>query len=57
MLLMGYSYTETLWILIPPSLTLSLSQVLLSKKKLSQKKMFTYTQYPISDISYTSYTN
>lgn len=48
MLLMGYSYTETLWILIPPSLTLSLSQVLLSKKKIESKKdVYIYTIPPL----------
>ena len=48
MLLMGYSYTETLWILIPPSLTLSLSQVLLSKKKIESKKdVYIYTISPL----------
>ena len=48
MLLMGYSYTESLWILIPPSLALSLSQVLLSKKQIESKKdIYIYTISPL----------
>lgn len=48
MLLMGYSYTESLWVLIPPSLVLSLSQVLLSKKQIETKKdIFIYAISPL----------
>lgn len=48
MLLMGYSYTDALWILIPPSLALSLSQVLLSKKEIKSKKdIYIFTIIPL----------
>lgn len=49
MLLIGYSYSETLWILIPPSLAISLSQVLLSKKKVElQRDIYLYTILPLA---------
>ena len=48
LLLMDYSYTESLWILIPPSLALSLSQILLSKKKIESKKdIYIYAISPL----------
>lgn len=48
MLLIGYSYTDALWILIPPSLALSLSQVLLSKKEIKSKKdIYIFTIIPL----------
>ena len=48
MLLMDYSFTESLWILIPPSLAISLSQILLSKKQVESKKdIYIYTVCPL----------
>ena len=48
LLLIGYSYTEALWVLLPPSLALSFSQVLLSKKQIESKTdTFFYTLPPL----------
>jgi len=41
-LLLGYSYTETLWLLLPCSVTISLIQVITEYKLIQAKKRVFY---------------
>jgi len=51
LLLLGYSYTETLWLLLPCSVTISLIQVVSGYKLVEAKKRAIYLIIPILILS------